>query len=189
MTNVLIVHGVGGYPEENWFPWLKKRLEMLGYNVLVPQFPTPENQKLNSWLKVLDRYENQMGKNPVVIGHSLGVPFLLNVLEKTPAKAAFFVAGFFGKAGNDFDPAMKTFAQRKFDWTKIGENCKHFEVFHSDNDPYIALEKGEELAVKLGVRLTLVKGAGHFNERAGYTKFPLLLEAIREEMKRKHRNG
>ena len=38
----------------------------------------------------------------------------------------------------------------------------------------------EELAGKLGVKLTLVKGAGHFNEAAGYKEFPLLLEKIKK---------
>ena len=41
MKNVIIIHGTEGYPEENWFPWLKKNLEERGYNVTVPQFPSP----------------------------------------------------------------------------------------------------------------------------------------------------
>ena len=40
-TNVFIFHGTEGYPEENWFPWLKEKLEAKGYKVFVPQFPTP----------------------------------------------------------------------------------------------------------------------------------------------------
>ncbi len=52
-------------------------------------------------------------------------------------------------------------------------------VFHSDNDPYVPLKKAEELAKNLGVKVSLVKNAGHFNEDAGYTKFELLLEKIK----------
>jgi len=40
MSNAFIIHGTGGYPEENWFPWLKKKLEEFNYKVFVPQFPT-----------------------------------------------------------------------------------------------------------------------------------------------------
>lgn len=179
MTNVFIIHGVGGHPGENWFPWLKKELESAGCKVFVPQFPTPENQTLDSWLEVLDGYNDRLDKDSIVVGHSLGVAFLLNVLEKHRVKAAFLVAGFVGKAGNDFDPVMKTFSQRKFDWDSIRRNCGHFEVFHSDNDPYLPIARGKEVADNLGVRLKIIKGGGHFNERAGYKQFPLLLESIK----------
>src|SRR3989338_4142675 len=43
MSNVFIFHGTGGYPEENWFPWLKKELEELECKVIIPKFPSPEN--------------------------------------------------------------------------------------------------------------------------------------------------
>ena len=75
---------------------------------------------------------------------------------------------------------MRTFTEGGFDWKKTKNNCGYFCVFHSDNDPYFDLKLGEELAEKLGVDLILVKGAGHFNEKAGYTEFPLLLEKIKE---------
>ena len=52
-------------------------------------------------------------------------------------------------------------------------------MFRSDNDPYVPLEKAQELAKHLGVDVIIVKNAGHFNEKAGYTKFELLLENIR----------
>ena len=110
MANVFIFHGVGGFPEENWFPWLKNKLEALGHRVFVPQFPTPENQSLESWLKVLKQYDDYLASDTVLVGHSLGVPFALNVIEQKLVKAAFFVSGFIGKAENEFDEGMKTFA-------------------------------------------------------------------------------
>lgn len=178
MSNIFIIHGVGGTPQENWFPWLKTELEKQGHHAIIPQFPSPEGQTLENWLAVLKNYEEFITPDTIFIGHSLGVPFTLNVIEKYTIKAAFLVAGFVGIAGNKFDDSMKTFAQKTFDWEKIKENCKHFEIFHSDNDPYIKLEKAEQLAKFLNVELTLVPGAGHINQSAGYTKFDLLLEKI-----------
>lgn len=179
MANIFIFHGVGGHPKENWFPWLKKQLELQGHFVFVPQFPTPENQTLDSWMQVLKGYGKYIDENTVLVGHSLGVPFALNVIEKYPVKAAFFVAGFIEKAENEFDEGMKTFAQRDFDWDSIKHNCENFKIYHSDNDPYISLDKAQRISDKLNVKIDLVKNAGHFNESSGYTKFERLLTDIK----------
>ncbi len=176
MANVFIIHGVGGHPGENWFPWLKVELENLQHQVFIPQFPTPENQTLTNWIGVIESYEEFITPDTIFIGHSLGVPFVLNLLEKYPTKAACLVAGFTGKAENKFDDGMKTFAQRAFNWPQIRKNCRNFVVYHSDDDPYIKLEKGYELAQNLGVELTLIPGAGHFNRASGYLSFQTLLD-------------
>lgn len=176
MPNIFIIHGKENTPEGNWFPWLKVELEKLGHKVFVPKFPTPEGQTLDQWLAVFEEYEKFLTPDDVVVGHSLGVPFLLNLLEKKPALAAFFVAGF---VDNAIDPTVETFC-RAFDFEKIRANCPKFYVFCSDNDPYFAPEKGEELAMKLGAEKIYVKGAGHFNLEFGYDKFPLLVEKIKE---------
>ena len=172
-----IIHGAYGNPEENWFPWLKKKLEGLGQEVFIPKFPTPKNQTLGKWLGVLSNVNDS-----VLIGHSLGVPFILNLLEKNKAKAAFLVAGFCTLPENEFKEGMYTFV-KKFAYGKIKDNCNKFIIFHSDNDPYVPLEKAEELKRELDGELIMVKKAGHFNEAAGYTQFELLLEKIKKIIK------
>jgi len=185
MTNVFIIHGTGGNPEINWFPWLKKELEKLGCKVLVPEFPTPENQSLESWMSVFEKYRKYLDENSVVVGHSLGSAFLLSVLESLdmPIKASFFVSGFIGFLNNpDFDGLNKTFVDKPFDWKKIRKNCKRFYVLNSDNDPYVPLEKGKILAKNLEAELTVLKNAGHINQESGYTKSDLLLEMVKKEI-------
>jgi len=65
-----------------------------------------------------------------------------------------------------------------FDWEKIKSNSKNFIVYHSDSDPLVSLGNGEQLAKKLGVNLTFVPNAGHFNAKAGYTSFENLLAKL-----------
>src|SRR3989338_1065148 len=98
MKNALIIHGTEGYPEENWFPWLKVQLEEAGYQVWVPQFPTPENQTPEKWFEVLKSYEKNFNKDTILVGHSLGGAFLLRILEKISVRirAAVFVAASVG---------------------------------------------------------------------------------------------
>ncbi len=94
-TNVIIIHGTGGHPQENWLPWLKNELEKLGYTVDIPQFPTPENQTLETWFEVFDReeYNDKFTENTILVAHSLGGAFALRILEKYQVriKAAFFI--------------------------------------------------------------------------------------------------
>ena len=176
----IIIHGAFGSPNENWFPWLKRELTKLGLEVFVPTFPTPENQSLESWREVFKDYEQHMGEDTIVIGHSLGPAFLLDVLEKHTAKAAFFASPCLEILGNpEFDEINKTFLERDFDWIKIKENCKQFYLFHGDDDPYVPVGIAERVASKLGVDLVVVKNGGHLNKVAGFTEFKLLLDAIK----------
>jgi len=182
MKTAFIFHGTEGYPEENWFPWLKKELEKRGYQVIVPQFPSPPNvpAKIGEWFKVLKKYEEYLTEESLLIGHSLGGIFTLRVLEKLkkPVKAAIFVGtpiGVHPILNYDRDKAFSGFS---FDWNSIVKKAQHFIVFHSDDDPYVALENGKQLAHHLHVPLTFVPNAGHFNTKSGYKKFELLLEML-----------
>ena len=178
-----MIHGAYGSSEENWFSWLRGELERNNYHVFVPNFPTPEGQNLENWMKVFAEYEYYFKEETVFIGHSLGAAFILSVLKKLekPVKACFFASGFIDFLGNkDFDEINKSFVDKDFDWVRIKNNCQNFYVYHSDSDPYVPIEKAEELADRLGVEIKLVKGAGHFNSAAGYDKFELLLSDILE---------
>jgi len=182
MTKFFIIHGSFGSPKENWFHWLKTKLEELNYEVIVPKFPTPEGQSLENWSKIFKNYESQIDNDSIFIGHSLAPAFLLSVLERIniPIKAAFFISGFLKLLGDEtFDSVNKTFIEKEFDWQRIKQNCKQFFVYHSDNDPYVPIEYANELATKLEVKLRIIKNAGHFNKEAGYTKFEKLLEDIK----------
>jgi len=180
MRNVFIFHGTAGSPEGNWFPWLKGELEKRDCKVTVPRFPTPNGQSLDSWLTILDKYKQQINKNTIFIGHSLGGLFLLRVLERLPQPvyAAFFVAASIGVRPILYYESDEKFSGFTFNWQEIRKKARHFAVYHSNNDPYVSLANGEGLAKHLGVPLTLIPDAGHLNAESGYTKFPRLLEDI-----------
>lgn len=181
MSNIFIIHGTGGNPEENWFPWLKAELEKFGHKVFVPLFPTPEGQNLNNWLEVLNKYQADINEETIFIGHSLGAPFILNFLARRdkPIKAAFLIAGFINDLNiPEFQALISSFV-KDFAWEKIKNNCRQFFVIYSDNDPYVSLQKAQEVSDSLQVEPLIITGAGHFNKASGYTKFDLLLEKVK----------
>lgn len=176
-----------------WIPWLKKELEKeggprrssggRGRHVIVPNFATPRGQILGNWLKEFAKYRDQVHEGSILVGHSLGATFLLTLAEKShsPTLTLFLVSGFTGKLGIEkFDKINKTFAERKFNWKKIALPSRLFHVIHGDNDPYVPMEKAEEIAKNLGVEVEVIKNGGHLNKEAGFTKFPYLLDKIIE---------
>jgi uncharacterized protein len=186
MVTVIIIHGTGGSPEGNWFPWLKRELESRGHNVLVPPFPTPEGQSLYTWQEAFAGYEYYV-QDAVLVGHSLGCAFLLRELDRTHhhARAAFFISAFAQELGlPDFDLLNNSFVMAPFDWMRIGRHCSRFTVINSDDDPYVPLDFGKQVADALGGELVVMHGAKHINAESGHTELPLLLDLIERELKK-----
>ncbi len=182
MKNIFIFHGTEGHPQENWFPWLKQELEERGHVAHVPQFPSPPvvPASLAEWFAVLDEYRQFIDEETIIVGHSLGGVFTLNLLEQLEHKisAAALIGTPVGVRpilNYDRDSAFSGF---DFAWEEIAKKADHFIVFQSDDDPYVSLGNGEELATQLGAELSFVPNAGHFNEKAGYTEFSQLLEKL-----------
>lgn len=116
--NAVIIHGWGADSQSNWFPWLAEELRKYDFLVQVPDFPNTNFPKLTEWLKFFE--ENvTVNKDTILIGHSLGPPFILRLLEKFPegkkVKAAFLVSGF--ERPLEF-PETKNFVDKPFNWAK-----------------------------------------------------------------------
>jgi predicted alpha/beta hydrolase family esterase len=180
----VIIHGAYGYPEENWFPWLAEQLSKEGAKTTVPAFPTPDGQQLDKWLEIFDKEIGKVDKNTILVGHSLGVTFILRILERLNShiKAAFLVAGMAARrlGLEEFDSINTSFVEGDLNWEKIRAYCEVFYVYHSDNDPYIPLEFGQEIAENLQTNLRIIHNGGHINAAAGFTKFDQLLADIKD---------
>lgn len=180
--NAFIFHGTAGSPEGNWFPWLKRELEAQGVPTTVPRFPTPEGESLQAWFDVLDAEEAKITPDTLLVGHSKGGMFLLKVLERLeqPVPLAIFVSAPIGVQPILYYDEDKKFSNFDFNWHYIANKARRFVVFHSDNDPYVSMTNGEELAKHLGVDLTFIPNAGHINAESGFTELPQILEAIKQ---------
>jgi predicted alpha/beta hydrolase family esterase len=157
---------------------VKKELELKGYDVIIPSFPTPENQSLTSWLNVFQLYREKLTEDSIIVGHSLGVPFAWHIIQQLnfQINKLICIAGSDSLSGNsDFDTINKTFLSNSFDWNSISDHCDEIIIFHGDNDPYIPLPIAKKYASHLKTKVNVVKNAGHFNEVSGYTSFPELL--------------
>ena len=181
MTKVIIIHGLTGHPDKNWFPWLKQKLEEKGIEVLVPQMPEPDKPKLQDWLTLLNNLDLGDPSELYMVGHSLGCPTILRYLEQlAPGKkiaAGILVAGFAEPIGI---PETLNFLSQKWNDKKIKSSAEKFVYFNSDNDPYVPLEDGEHLMKRFGGELIKVHNAGHFNWRDGYKELPAVYDKLQE---------
>jgi predicted alpha/beta hydrolase family esterase len=181
MNKVAIIHGTKGTPESNWIPWLASSLKKLELEVFVPTMPTPEGQSLDSWLNAFREQVGSIDSSTTIIGHSVGAVFLLRLLEELtiPINCAAFVAGFTGKLDlPEYDTLNASFVKGPFHWKNIRKNTREVLCFSGDNDPYVPLTQGLEIAGRLGVKPYVISGGGHLNGEFGYSSFPLLLEKL-----------
>lgn len=182
IEDAFIFHGTCGWPERNWFPWLKDRLMEIGIRTIVPRLPTPEGQSVANWRAAIAAYMADIGPQTLLIGHSSGANFILHLLEtlERPVAHAVLVGMPIAQTGiADIDALNESFFNHAFAWDKITANSKGFSLWHGDDDPYVALSQAQEAARRLGAPLAVVRGGGHLNQDSGYTEFPEILDLLK----------
>jgi len=189
MSTVFIIHGSYGHPQENWFPWLKKKLETLGHKVIVPKFPihanTANNHRLDEWFEEFDKYKEFINEETIVIAHSRGCSFAFQLLPILGIKinSLFLVGPFvdYDQWRPDIYKDYDSFQARPCLLKRLRQLVKHIEIFQSTND-VIPVSEGQFIADCLHSKITIVKNAGHFNVATykRYIKFPLLLKHIKK---------
>ena len=184
MRRVFIIHGWGGSPSEGWFPWLKKELEKKGYRVFVPAMPNPETPVIAHWVDTLRDLVGEPDEHTYFVGHSIGCQTILRYLETLPQekkiRGAVFVAGWFTLMNleEEEQPIAKPWLETPMDFEKIKRHAQNFFAVFSDNDPLVPPENKEMFQQRLGARVIVEQGKGHFSGDDGITHLPSALESI-----------
>ncbi|OGI69581.1 hypothetical protein A2824_02775 [Candidatus Nomurabacteria bacterium RIFCSPHIGHO2_01_FULL_42_16] len=180
---VYIIHGWGFKPKQNWYPWLKEKLEKEGFEVFAPQMPDSDEPKIEAWV---DRLEGIVGKpdeQTYFAGHSIGCQTILRYLEKQDQKVGgvVCVAGWFNLAGLEEEgeevvDIARPWIETPIDFGKVKHIAPKIKVILSDNDPYGFVEENKKIfEEKLGAKVTILKNKGHFTEVDGIIEFPEVL--------------
>ena len=187
MKRVFIAHGWDGYPEEGWFPWLKKELETRGFEVFVPQLPDPENPRIENWIPKLSEVVGTPDENTYFIGHSMGCQTIARYLENLPegvkVGGAIFVAGFFKHLTNlEDDVEVKEIADHwlsaPINFEKIKAHLPKSVAVFSDNDKYVPIDNQDDFRDKLGSKIIIEHNQGHFSGENGVTEIPIVVEEL-----------
>lgn len=188
---VFIIHGWDGYPEEGWFPWLKRELESSGFEVRVPAMPEPAVPKIEAWVSHLAQVVGEPDEQTFFVGHSIGCQTIMRYLEDLPADkrvgGAVFVAGFFILSGLETEEEKviaKPWIETPIDFDKVKAAATSFVVIFSENDPVVPLEENKKrFETNLAAKIIIKDGKGHFSGSDGVTELPSALGAVLEMAK------
>ena len=185
---IYIAHGWDGYPEEGWFPWLKKELEAKGFDIYVPQLPEAGSPRIHNWVPKLAEVVGTADENTYFVGHSMGCQTIVRYLESLPEGVkiggAIFVAGFFKRlTGLEDDPDVqetdKHWLGTPLDLVKVKSHLPKSVAIFSDNDPYVPLDNQDDFRDKLGSEIIIEHKKGHFSGGSdGVTELPIVLQSI-----------
>lgn len=185
---VFILHGWDGYPQEGWFPWLKKELEAKGFEVFVPQLPDAGSPSIQKWVPKLAETVGVADENTYFVGHSMGCQAIARYLESLPEGikigGAIFVAGFFKRlTGLENEPDSQEISNRWFetpiDFEKAKSHLSKSVAIFSDNDPFVPLDNQDAFRDMLGSEIIIEHDKGHFSGGLNGTKeLPIVLEKL-----------
>ena len=185
---VFIVHGWDGYPEEGWFPWLKKELEAKGFKVFVPQLPDAGNPRIQKWVPALTKAVGNPDQQTYFVGHSIGCQTILRYLENLPADkkvgGAVFVAGWFTLMNLKTDEEKEIaqpWLETLIDFKRVKQHTKKFFALFSDDDEVVPQENKKLFEERLGAKTAIEHKKGHFSGgRDGITELPIVLKSLLE---------
>ena len=182
---VFIIHGWDGYPEEGWFPWLKKELEARGFEVFVPAMPDPSEPKIETWVPFLNQLVGTPDLNTFFVGHSIGCQTIIRYLETLPEGTkiggAVFVAGWYNLRNLETEEEKRIagpWVNTPRDDKKIRKIVNKAVAIFSDNDPFVIEENQKSWKEKVGAEIIVEHNKGDFRGSDGVKELPVVLEKI-----------
>lgn len=186
MKRVFIIHGWGGFPEEGWFPWLKKELENNGFEVQVPIMPNTDEPKIEEWVPFLERLVGELDGDTYLVGHSIGCQTILRYLAglqgDVKLSGVVFVAGWVKKLIGVYDEdeieIARPWVETPIDFENVKNHTKNIVAIFSDDDEFVSLDNMDAFKEKLGAKTILEHKKGHINGEAGIKELPVVLEEL-----------
>jgi predicted alpha/beta hydrolase family esterase len=189
MKKVFMVHGFGGEPNGGWRPYLMGKLAREDIWACALAMPMVDNKPIkDEWVAEISRSVGTPDQNIFLVGHSLGVPAILNYIQSLPKDSniggVVLVSGIIHSIpGKDKYIPINHFYSDEFNFDCIKTKCNKFIVIHGDNDSAVPFEQAQELSSKLSCELVTIKDGGHLNGSSGWYELPEAFEALLKMIK------
>ncbi len=190
MQRVILIHGWGGSPKKDWFPWAKRTLEEKGFEVLAPEMPDTNYPKIIPWVNKTKETVGKTRPNDIFVGHSIGCQaverYLQTLPEETKLDKVILIAPWivlteetFTEMGED-KSVIGEWYKEPINYKKIRKMASWTAAF-SDNDPFVNYEDNYKVyKEKLGAKIIVKNNQEHFSSEGGVSEIPFLLELLRQ---------
>ncbi len=184
MKRVIMVHGWEGFPENHWFPWLKKKLEEMDFQVITPQMPDPATPKIETWVAQLKKVIGKADQDTFFVGHSIGCQTIMRYLEQLSPSVKIggilFVGGWITLTPTVTEEKesyqiAKPWLKTPLDWKKIKSHADKIIAIFSDDDPFVPVEDAQIFKQNLNAKTIIVKGKEHFTKKGSLSDIPGVL--------------
>ncbi len=186
MKRAFLVHGWGGSPEREWFPWLKAELERNGFEVRVPALPDSDHPRIATWVPTLAAAVGTPDADTYFVGHSMGCQtiarYLAGLDDSTQVGGVVYVGGYFDSLTLGEDEEVEVWDEwynAPLDLSRVKAHAPRSIAIFSDDDPYVPFENAKRFEQELGSKIIVEHGQGHFSG-VEYVQLPAALEAALE---------
>jgi uncharacterized protein len=157
-----------------WATWLKREVELLGFDSFFETMPDSIIARQNYWLPFLEEHV-KVGESDIIVGWSTGAVAAMRYAETNKIKGAVLVAPSYTDLNDDLEKASGYF-DRPWSWPVIRSNQERIELISANDDPYIPQPEFEAIANSLDAHWSRLPNGGHFIKRS---EFPEVLAAIK----------
>lgn len=179
---VMIIPGNGNTDiSENWFPYVKERLESSGIKVIAKNMPDPDLARKEFWIPFIEK-ELDSDEDSILIGHSSGAVAILRFLENHKALGAIIVGACYTDLGLEKEK-LSGYFNDEWQWDKIKKNVKWIVQFASIDDPYVPIEEARFIRDRIHTEYHEYASEGHFGSDKNKTDFPEIVNIIKNKLK------
>ena len=179
-VKVILIHGNGnGSAKDQWFPYVKKKLEKLGVEVIARDFPDPVLARAKYWIPFLKKLGAD--ENTILIGHSSGAVAAMRFAEGSRILGSVLVSACYTDLGDEME-RKSGYYDKPWNWTVIKRNQKWIIQFASKDDPWISIEEARFIHKELDTEYYEYEHEGHFGADKYYPEFPKLVEVIKTKL-------
>ncbi|MBI2640306.1 MAG: class I tRNA ligase family protein, partial [Candidatus Sungbacteria bacterium] len=165
--NFVFLHAYKGFPQQDFWPWLKGVLERQGARVFAPQLPSPSEPNIEEQVNFLLKNYN-FDENTIIVTHSLGGVAAMKLLPKLQLSVAGLIMVAPPIRTEFLDgkkrPALEAACDWQFSFSSVREKAASITVIRDLGDDIVPAAHPKEIAEALGAKLVdVVAQKPHFH--------------------------